>query len=480
MSFYHGVKVEKVPASISTPIVVDSGIHFIVGTAPVHMVNGLVNEPILAYSYAEAVSKMGFTDEFEKYDICEEIYTAFVLYGIAPIVMVNVLDPKKHRISDVKKETTFIDDKVDLELEAIMDTVKVLNSTGVEYQRGNDYDMLYTEGVLRLERLENGSIKKQEKVQVIYDAVDPEKVTKADIIGGYDTVTKSKKGFELINSVFPKYRIVPTILLAPRFSHDSEVAAVMATKCENINGIFKAKAIIDVDTKIVTEYTEVPKWKNDNNITQKTQILVYPMCALGGKKYHYSVHLAASMTLTDMKEEFGNGSPCESASNKKLKIDSFVSVDGKEILLDLTEANYLNSQGIVTGINMMGGYVSWGNTSACYPSNTDPTDYFYNVSRMFDFVGNSIILAMWEQVDKNITIVLLEFITQNMNMWLNTLMAEGKILGGRVEIKEEDNPEQNLAAGKALFRVYLTPPSPAQELKFKLEYDKTYLANILK
>ena len=71
MAFYHGVKASKQGTSVSTPVTADSGIHFIVGTAPVHAVGGKVNEPILAYSYAEAVQAMGYSEDWKKYDICE-------------------------------------------------------------------------------------------------------------------------------------------------------------------------------------------------------------------------------------------------------------------------------------------------------------------------------------------------------------------------------------------------------------------------
>ena len=83
--------------------------------------------------------------------------------------------------------------------------------------------------------------------------------------------TKKSSGFELVDSVFPKFRVIPTLFLAPNFSHDSEVAAVMAAKAENINGLFKGKALIDADTTAATTYTEAVEWKNQNNITQPSQ-----------------------------------------------------------------------------------------------------------------------------------------------------------------------------------------------------------------
>lgn len=281
-----------------------------------------------------------------------------------------------------------------------------------------------------------------------------------------------------MDSVFPKYRVIPTLFLAPNFSHDSEVAAIMAAKAENINGLFVGKAIIDVDTTEATTYTEAVEWKNKNNITQPSELLAWPMLTLGGKLYHYSTHLAGSMSATDANEDLGKGTPCESASNKTLRIDGMALADGTEVLLDLTKANYLNSQGIITGLNLMGGYVSWGNETACYPANTDVTDYFYCVSRMFGWVANSVILSVWNKVDRKLNRRLIESVVQSLNLWLNGLMAEEVILGGRIEFLEEENTDTDLMAGIAHFHIYLTPPSPAKELDFVLEYDVSYLENL--
>ena len=407
MAFYHGVKASKQGTSVSTPVTADSGIHFIVGTAPVHAVGGKVNEPILAYSYAEAVQAMGYSEDWKKYDICEEIYTSFKLYQNGPIVMVNVLDPKKHLTGESTKDTELVAGITELPFETVADTVVVKGYDGEEalteeYEKGVDYDLIYADGVLRLERIEGGKITTDTaKLNIKYNAVDPTKVTKADIIGGYDVSTKKSTGFELVDSVFPKYRIVPTLFLAPNFSHDSEVAAIMSAKAENINGLFVGKALIDVDTTVAKDYTEVAEWKNKNNITQPSELLAWPMLTLGGKLYHYSTHLAGSMSATDANEDLGKGTPCESASNKSLQIDGMALADGTEVLLDLTKANYLNSQGIITALNLMGGYVSWGNESACYPANTDVTDYFYCVSRMFGWVANSVSFLYGARLTEN-------------------------------------------------------------------------------
>ncbi|MCM1217502.1 MAG: phage tail protein [Lachnospiraceae bacterium] len=474
--FYHGIKTGKLAASISAPVAADSGIHFVVGTAPVQAVGGTVNEAVLCNSYAEAVRAVGYSDDWEKYTLCEEIYAAFVLYGIGPIVLVNVLDPVKHRKKFSADRFALSEERtVLLPREAIAETVEIDG-----YVEDEDYGLVHTDTALVVEVIEGGKITGDiAELSIGYAAVAPELVTKADVIGGYDVAGNKYKGLELLDSVFPKYGVVPEIILCPGFSTDSEVAAVMSAKTENINGVFSGICIIDADTEETVRHTDVPEWKKKNNITKPGQILVYPKVKLGDRIFHYSTHEACRMTATDAAADMGDGTPCESPSNKSLQIDSMVLADGTEVLLDLTQANYLNQNGIVTALNFIGGYVSWGNSTACYPSNTAMTDYFINISRMFKWVANSVVLSTWSKVDRRLNRRLLESITQSLNQWLNGLASEEKILGGRVEFLEDENQDVDLMAGKATFHIYLTPPSPAQEFEFLLEYDTSYLSGLM-
>ena len=106
MAYKHGVQISEVATSILPPVEVEAGIPFIVGCAPVNMTDGEVNVPKLCYSYAEAVEAFGFVpaaadsssglNKYE-YSISEFIYSQFALFGVAPVIIVNVLDPTKHK-----------------------------------------------------------------------------------------------------------------------------------------------------------------------------------------------------------------------------------------------------------------------------------------------------------------------------------------------------------------------------------------------
>lgn len=472
MAYFHGASARQVETSVSTPVTASSGVPFVVGSAPVHTVGGAVNVPVLANNYNEAVAALGYGDDWEKYTLCEVLYSHFKLYGASPVVFVNVLDPKKHKKTVAAENYPVKEKKIFLPLEALKDSVKV---TG--YEAGTDFELFYEGDNLILEIVEGSTIPEETaELPVGFDAVDPSKITAAEIIGGFDVNTKQNSGFELVNAVFAKYRIVPDLLLAPGWSHNSEVAAVMSAKAENINGIFEAKALIDVDTEEVKYYSDVPAWKRKKNINAKTEVLCFPLVKLGDKVYHLSTHAAGLMATVDNDN---GGCPAESPSNKGLQIDSTVLADGKEINLEPEQANYLNSNGVITAMNFIGGFVLWGNETACFPASTDVKDYFVPVSRMFGWVANSVILTYWSKLDKKMTRRLIDSIVDSLNIWLNSLTAEEKLLGGRVEFKDEENSLTALMAGKAVFHIYMTPPSPAKELEFVLEYDVEYVKSAL-
>ena len=304
MAVTHGINVSKQQTSISTPVVVASGVHFAVGTAPVQMVGGKTNEVIMLNTYEEAVQLLGYSDDWAKYDLCMEMYSAFQLYNVAPVFMVNVLDPSKHRSEDKTVQETPVDNQVLLPLEAIAETVKV-----AEKAEGQDYTVFYSNTNCVVEFTEDPAA----EVSITYKEVDPSQVKKSDVIGGYDVATHKTTGMELIDAVFPKYTVVPDLILCPNWSHDSEVAAVMSAKMENINGVFSGDAVVDLSTADsggANYYTDVPALKKKNNISSTNQLACWPMVKLGDRVFRYSVQLAGVISRTDNDGSLGDGTPC--------------------------------------------------------------------------------------------------------------------------------------------------------------------------
>lgn len=71
---------------------------------------------------------------------------------------------------------------------------------------------------------------------------------------------------------------------------------------------------------------------------KRTEVVCFPKVALGDRVFNLSTQLAASMSAVDNAEEYGGGTPCESASNKGIQADRMVVADGSEVVMDIQQA----------------------------------------------------------------------------------------------------------------------------------------------
>jgi phage tail sheath protein FI len=313
---------------------------------------------------------------------------------------------------------------------------------------------------------------------VSYTKLNPSIIASTDIIGGVNSTTGAYTGLQVINQVFPLLRLIPGQILAPHWSTIPAVAAVMDALAGNINGVFRAMTLVDiptVGTGAVTQYSAAPAWINTNNYQFARQIVCWPKVSLSGKIFHLSTQVAALNCLLDSNN---NNVPYQSPSNNSLQMDSLVLANGTAVVLGLTEANYLNGNGIMTAINWIGGWKAWGNYTAIYPSSTDPKDAFISIRRMFDWIGNQFVQTYWSKVDKPINRVLIETLVDSENIVLNGLTSLGYILGGKMEFLASENTTTDLEAGIITFHTYVTPPAPAQEIDDVLEYDTSNLSSL--
>ena len=474
MSGYkHGVYILEQPTALLPPRRIAAGLPVVVGTAPVHTVGGPVNQPRLIYSFREFTETFGFDHNFAAYTLCEFAQVFFGLYNVAPAVFVNVLDPAVHQGAVSEVEKTFADDRITLDHAYPLDLVITSSDGSTTYSQGTDYDLSPASGVVT--RLEGGGIGATATVKVSYHYADPAAVTASDVIGGVEASSGAKTGLELVSEVFPRFRLVPGQIVAPGWSQHPQVAAVMAAKAEGINGCFKAVALVDVPVAgagAPATYSEVPQWTQANNYTDRQMAVCWPKVTLGGEQHWLSSHLAGLMCRTDA--EHGDV-PYKSPSNELLVIDGVAPVAGREVWLDPAEGAYLNGQGIVTALNFDGGWKAWGNRTGAYPGSTDVKDTFLPIRRMFNWVGNTLVLTWWQHLDFPVTRRGIETVVDSANVWLNGLAAREIILGGRVEFRSDENPVTDVMDGVVRLHVYLTPPSPARELDFILEYDPAYL-----
>ncbi len=116
---------------------------------------------------------------------------------------------------------------------------------------------------------------------------------------------------------------------------------------------------------------------------------------LGEEVYHLSTQAAGLICKVDAQYD---DLPYVSPSNKNIQATGAVNDDGKEVALGPDQAAYLNGEGIVTALNFIGGWKLWGNRTAAYPGVTDVKDTFIPIRRMFNWIGNTIILTFWQKL----------------------------------------------------------------------------------
>lgn len=471
--YKHGVYTSEIPTSIVPPVEALVGLPVVIGTAPINLASDpKTNEPVLCYTYAEAVQYLGYINDFENYTLCEFMKSHFTLFSVAPVVFINVLDKTKHKATIAEAAISIVNNEAIIKVQGvILDTLVVKNASS-EAVPDIDYDAGFNDAGECVITILNKSISGE--IKVSYDKIDSSLVTSADVIGGVSSEGIST-GLELINQVLPKFGIVPGQLVAPKYSCDPSVAAVMSSKAGNINGFFKCISLVDIPVSEAGKYSDVVEWKNSNNYIYENQIALWPKVRLGDDIYHMSTQVAGLICKTDSQN---NGVPYVSPSNHSLQMNGLVGNNNDEVVIGIDQANYLNGQGVVTAINFSGGWKLWGNRTACYPSVTDPKDSFIPVKRMFYYIAQTIIQSFWQKVDAPITVRLIDTIVDSLNIWLNGMTSAGYILGGRVVFLESENPLTSIMDGKIKFHVYVTPPSPAREISFDLEYDVDYLKTL--
>ena len=111
MPYNHGVSVTERATSLTTPVESSAALQVIFGTAPIHLLDdpaAAVNKPILCYSFAECQNNFGYSDDFENFTLCQSMDYCFRVFNVAPIILVNVLDPNKsaHTTANAEEEVT--------------------------------------------------------------------------------------------------------------------------------------------------------------------------------------------------------------------------------------------------------------------------------------------------------------------------------------------------------------------------------------
>lgn len=477
--YNHGIRVLEEETALAAPVNGTAGLQVVFGTAPVNMAAKpyeATNKPIICHSFSEFTENFGYSDDFTSYTLCQSADMCFRKFAVAPVIFVNVLDPNTHKEEFEEKQYTVVNRQVTVNVRGVLTDKLVVKASSTSLKNGTDYITAFdSDGNVIITLIDGGAGESASSLSISGTKINPALVTKDDVIGGYDASTGAETGIETVRQVYPRFGMTPGLLLAPGWSQDAEVAAVLKAKCENLNGVFRCECLLDIDTTKATKYTDCKKVKEDSGFSGVHAIALWPCVNVGSKIYAYSAAFGALLAYLDASND---DVPNLYPSNKALNVTGACLADGTEVVLDQTQANTLNGQGIVTALSD-GSWKAWGNNTAAYPDTTDPKDRWIGCRRFFSWWGNSFITTFKQEVDDPADKRLIEAICDSENIRGNSYVSQGKCAGARIEFRSEDNPVTGLVDGKLVFRQHLAPYTPAEDIANILSFDPDMLSEAL-
>ena len=323
MAYNHGVRILENPTSLTAPILGTAAFQVVVGVSPVNLAEDpykATNIVKIAYSFPEASAAVGYSNNLKDYNLNQSISATFKKFAVAPIALINVLDPKKHK-TEIPKTTCQVDAlQATVGIEGILLDTLVVEAGETTLQADVDYITGFDDdGYAVITLLESGAGAEATTLSVSADKIDPSQVTSKDIIGGYNVSTGKESGLELVRQVYPLLGMTPGLLTSPGYSKDPAVASVMAAKCLNINGLFTCECITDLDSTAegATKYTDVKTVKEKSGFVSEHMAVVWPKVRIGDEVYYFSALYSALIAYVDASND---DVPNLSASNKAIPI----------------------------------------------------------------------------------------------------------------------------------------------------------------
>lgn len=437
-----------------------------VGTAPVHTVAGgaaNVNRPILVNNIAEARKYFGYSDEWDKYTLCEAMHAHLENKAVGPLVLINVLNPAVHK-SEERASVNLTPENGRATIvnagDIVLDSVTVTGK-----QKGTDYTVQYDykKKVVTIAETVSGSLG-AEALSVTYDSVDATAVDEEAVIGASDGMGLNT-GIFAIKNVYNETGVIPSFLLAPGFSTVPAVHNVMIQNSQKINGHWDAYVmadlpIVDANGDAVNLANAVA-WKNANGYNNANETVYFPLAkGTDGMVYHLSVLAAANLQELLVEQD---GIPYKTASNTECAIISSIymgeNMQGR-VFDDSIINNQLNKHGIASAAYVGGHWAIWGCHSADY-SQTDGDQI--NVSEtnrmMLYYISNDFQLRRTRDVDKPMTANDIKTIASEEQTRLDALVKIGALTYGEVTLNAEQDARSDIMNGdfSFIFKVTTTP-----------------------
>lgn len=121
-----------------------------------------------------------------------------------------------------------------------------------------------------------------------------------------------------------------------------------------------------------------------------------------------------------------------------------------------------------------GGFVYWGNRT----TSSEPLFAFEAATRTSQILQDEIAAGLVWAVDKPLTAYLVKDVIETINARIRTLVAQGRLIGGRAWFDPALNSQVDLAGGKLVIDYEFTPAAPLEGLELNQRITDKYYADL--
>lgn len=442
----------------------------LVGTAPVHTVFGgadNVNVPILVHDIAEARRYFGYSESWENYTLCEAMHMFLENKAVGPLVLINVLDPEKHKgeagTVSLKPSNGII--TIAAAENIVLDSVKV-----GDLALNTDYVMSYNyqkKNIIIKEVLPGGL--GDAAIEITYNTVDASEITENDVIGSTDG-NGLNTGLYAVKNVYQLTGFIPSFLLAPGFSSIPAVHAAMFTNSQKINShwdawMFVDLPIVDSDGTAIT-LDNAHTWRKANGYTKENETVCFPMVkGTDGKLYHMSVVRAANFAELLLNN---GGIPYHTASNTAAPVigNLWLGEESKGRVYDDEMINKKLCQNGITSAAYIGGrWAIWGAHAADYDTeNKDEINVSETTRMMLYYISNDFQHRRHYDVDKPLSANDVASIVADEQARLDALVKTGALTHGIASLNADEIARSDMLNGDYVFTFNVTTTPLAKSL----------------
>lgn len=448
-----------------------------IGTAPVHTLEGgaaNVNKPILVNSMAEAKRLFGYSGTWADYTLCEAMKVHLDIKGVGPLVLINVLDPVKHkkatggtatkkpengRIVLTGAGSTILDSVV----------VKTTDTPAVTKIKGTDYAISYdsARGNITITELSAGALG-TDNLEITWNEIDPSALTNQDVIGATDGEGLNT-GIFAVKNVYQETGYIPSYILAPGFSSVPAIHDAMVANSKKINGHWDAYLFTDipiVEGSTAITLTSAKTWKDTNAYVQENETPNFPIIeSVDGNKYHLSVLRAANFQELLIEEE---GIPYKTASNTPCPIIKNLYL-GANLTGRVYDDELINEKlvknGIASAAFVGGEWALWGAHSGAYSQeNADMVNVSETNRMMLYYISNDFQHRRPRNTDKPLSANDIKTIAAEEQARLDALVKMGALTYGEVSINTDEIAHSDMVNGDYSFTFKITTTPLAKSL----------------